>query len=1337
MKCKKQLKIKILIFILLFFTISICINKVNATKELPDNGARISSAQVIQTKTGTGPWDDNDEPGNDSSEDNNIVRSFDQVTWTIENTMVLNDNSSNSYTGGRIYFEATLPDVFTSKTIEWDLDSMGWIENVKVSENGLTISGYYQMSNIGITVPGKQSLIFIAELYGAANGIEFQPTIKTWLMGNNEDNYVVTIPEKTIVSAAPRYNVVLKRNTYLANKLTVDYGEGNTSGRMYGYGIGLQLYNTNVSKGLKGIEYPQGDITFDIDLKLERSTFSGSSTLEDITDECTPILWNYKINQNSTYGNIIDRNMTWENSIYNHCRTIPYGIKTVLRTDSVYNSGSIKMIQNGSKISVTISDYGFDGEFPIYQYDYNGAPHTSIQYTSNIGYFNTSYFQIFVPDKEATIMEDRNYYLTVSDSNFSATSNSDVTTNSQMIISDDSNKIQHVLYKTGSYSHVMYLNDINGKNIATRGEAGDGYAYLGQKILINTRFVISVANDYDVYTAEKFVKFDGDAIEPILFNDGSKYKGSYKGGMRFNLYYATKQDGTNWSSQQEMNNADIEDMIVYENMEDIPKGHICIGVFYESIDGYLAVATGDTTTVWFQAKIKESATIGQTYGLTQSTKMWIDAIDRSIYNIKNKSIEYPKETWKAEHQNYIKTEYDENGDMLSGTHNGGYIYGQSILVVGANQGITLETIDNNGANKVNYDLGKNENTVTYKITPSLTNPDVTKVPNISGVTVTITDTLPNRLTYVPGSSNYGDPEITENDNGTTTLVWKIYNCTVGEKIEPITFDANIYAETSNGIQYENIAVISADNDLIGNTIITKRTATNTIQITNLSSHRLYKTMNTPVIEKNGEIHFTLSYKNNTDETIPDFQLLDILPYNGDTRGTNYTGTYTLDRIMVIQEDGNGNKLANNNLQILYTNDEESRNVTSKDENLGLGWNTVISENIKQNATAIAVKGEVGAQGKVTIDVYLKTENNKGLDKYVNSATAQVYKATEEITTSNVVSQVVERKIEGIAWEDVNANGVKDDGEEVLKNIELSLTDSLGNQVTDVNGNKVSSVRTDEKGYYKFENLPKGKYYIQVVVFDSSYGITEKEIGTNSKINSKFNIEARETDEITKLDSIDLPEITVSNVNVGFVKKVTSIIVKHQTEEGVDLVEPEILNGRIDDEYETDKKEFEEYEIKVVPENAKGTMQEEQIEVVYVYSLVKGKITITKVDKKDNTKYLSGATFKIEKLTEDDTIDENFTVIEKTTEGKGIAEFTELLVGKYRITETKAPEGYELSKNAIEVEITKDLKEQNIIATDRLKLKLPVTGGMGKVIFTIIGISLIIIARFIIKNKVNN
>src|SRR5690625_5184792 len=131
-------KTKYFLFIIIVFAFFITFNKVNAVEELPDNGAKISSSQIIQTKTGTGPFDENDEPGNDSSEDNNIVRSFDQVTWTIENTMVLNNGDSAGYTGGKIYFEAILPDVFNSETAKWDLESMAWIENSNLSDDGLT-----------------------------------------------------------------------------------------------------------------------------------------------------------------------------------------------------------------------------------------------------------------------------------------------------------------------------------------------------------------------------------------------------------------------------------------------------------------------------------------------------------------------------------------------------------------------------------------------------------------------------------------------------------------------------------------------------------------------------------------------------------------------------------------------------------------------------------------------------------------------------------------------------------------------------------------------------------------------------------------------------------------------------------------------------------------------------------------------------------------------------------------------------------------------------------------------------------------------------------------------
>ena len=304
----KKIKISLVIIIMFLFVINI--NKINAVEELPDDGGKISSSQVIQTKTGTGPFDENDEPGNDSSEDNNVVRSFDQVTWTVENTMVLNGNEADSYSGGRIYFEAVLPDVFTSETAKWDVDSMGWVQDAQVSSDGLTLTGYYQMSSDNITVPGKQTLIFIAKIEGAANGIEFQPTIKTWLNGNSESEYRTVIPEKTIVSSAPKYNIQLVKNTYWDQRVTVDFGNGDETGRMYSYGFAIQLRNESASKGLKGIEFPKGDITFVIKLKMEKSGL-GSTEVLDITNESDIRLWNYNVNIQGTTGKIPGRTMVF------------------------------------------------------------------------------------------------------------------------------------------------------------------------------------------------------------------------------------------------------------------------------------------------------------------------------------------------------------------------------------------------------------------------------------------------------------------------------------------------------------------------------------------------------------------------------------------------------------------------------------------------------------------------------------------------------------------------------------------------------------------------------------------------------------------------------------------------------------------------------------------------------------------------------------------------------------------------------------------------------------------------------------------------------------------
>ena len=146
---------------------------------------------------------------------------------------------------------------------------------------------------------------------------------------------------------------------------------------------------------------------------------------------------------------------------------------------------------------------------------------------------------------------------------------------------------------------------------------------------------------------------------------------------------------------------------------------MCVGLYFENISGYLA--SGNNNELGFNLKIKDTAEIGKTYGITQRTWYWEEELDRSIYTIENTNLEYlkdwPETEWDSDNLQYIKTEYDENGEMVAGTHSGGSTYGNTVLIVGANLYGNIKAVNDVGAEKTNYDLGKNENTVTYSVEP--------------------------------------------------------------------------------------------------------------------------------------------------------------------------------------------------------------------------------------------------------------------------------------------------------------------------------------------------------------------------------------------------------------------------------------------------------------------------------------------------------------------------------------------------------------------------------------------------------------------------------------------
>ena len=1048
--------------------------------------------------------------------------------------------AESNLTGGIIKVEATIPQN-CANVVSWDLDSMGWLEGSgKVSSDGLVLTGQYVMSTTDNTIPGKQTLVLVLKVEGAQNQTKIKPEFKFWLEGNeDEEKYTINDVQDVTVSAAPKYNVELKRNDSLAKEITLNENGESQNGRLYGYSLTYQLYNEGgVAKGLKGIEYPEGEINLDLNLKLEKVSTSNTNNIQDITETSTPILYNYKMNKyDNSSGFIPNRNMAVTYHAAHEWRA-PAAFGGGDR--QCYDSGTISMNQNKNTINTSLTDYKFNGEFPV---RFVGADpgSTAINYADNIGCFSVVYFQVFVPFTEETSEGGYNYYLTVTDTNMKAYSSSGTKLSKQTIATDDSNRLQHVILNSGGYSTYHWLSSNFGNYSGSTGlyshySQGDAKAEIGQKFIYRFDITCGANNDSkdDIYDVNALMKFDGQVLKPTQIDGmtnrttGKSTNSFFTSNMKFKMLYAAKKDGSNWESDSEMKSTIEDDLLFFKSEDDLKKqlgeNAKCIGVLFESISGTATASSGFTLEVALE--VTQQAQIGNVYQFVTSSKLYKKdkKLDRTTQTKENPTAQFPSPDVSINY-NYIKTSYDKNGNIMSGTHNGGYTYGQSLLIVGGKLSVihSVEDKTTAGSDKVNYDIGRNENTVTFGLKPQLQTSVTTGTP-MSNITVTLEETLPVGLEYIPGSSSYNEPTIENLSNGGQKLTWIIYGCTVGQDIEKITYQAKIDEESANGTQYT--ASVLATADKIGTSLPSTRTDSNTIQITNLASHRLYKEVENTIIEKNGKIKYTVVYENKTEDPVPEFQLLDVLPYNGDNRETDFNGTYTLENIN-IQQKVNGAVQSTNNLKLYTTNSTTVRNMTAKDDGIGTDniWaEKTIGSSLNESVTGIAVKGQIAGKTRLEIEITLQTQNNEAKDIYANTAMAQVYADSEQMQTGKVETKVVYREITGKVWDDSNRNGVIDSSEKYLEGRVVKLLNST-------NSTEVTRTTTNAQGEYEFTDLAKGTYKVEVEV-DDLHELTDKEVGSNREINSKFNQASKQTDEITKLNTISSPEIIEDNVNAG-------------------------------------------------------------------------------------------------------------------------------------------------------------------------------------------------------------
>ena len=374
-----------------------------------------------------------------------------------------------------------------------------------------------------------------------------------------------------------------------------------------------------------------------------------------------------------------------------------------------------------------------------------------------------------------------------------------------------------------------------------------------------------------------------------------------------------------------------------------------------------------------------------------------------------------------------------------------------------------------------------------------------------------------------------------------------------------------------------------------------------------------------------------------------------------------------------------------------------------------------------------------------------TVNAKLIEGYVNTSTPDNETITMGRTNIEITygykkstSGVDIRYIDQVTGDDISAPEHKDGVEGTAYTSNAIIIDGYELVVIPNNANGEMTVETITVTY-EYRKLSK-------IIVKHIDGNTKEVIETEEKILKEGEEYTSSVKSINGYKNTTLPEtetIIVGNSDIEIIyeyKKVSGGVdikyINKDTKE--ELVESDYIEGLEGDEYKTVPKEIPGYDLAVTPDNSQGNMTVDKITVTYEYSIVQGTIVVTKVDKKDNTILLADATMILEKLDSQGKVDETFTAIEKTTDKLGKIEFTGIEIGKYQITETIAPQGYQLATKPVIVEITEENRVIDIIQENSQKVELPMTGAINYTIsISVLGFVIMMVSRFIKGRKLFN
>lgn len=301
------------------------------------------------------------------------------------------------------------------------------------------------------------------------------------------------------------------------------------------------------------------------------------------------------------------------------------------------------------------------------------------------------------------------------------------------------------------------------------------------------------------------------------------------------------------------------------------------------------------------------------------------------------------------------------------------------------------------------------------------------------------------------------------DSGTQTVIH--YSTTIGDASDP---DHDV----RNNDSFTNHATIQSKRNMAPPLAPKAQIADMTVRVSRTRATALATRADPLLNDINRPLGFRNMLGNFSKDEKTDPYAVDVMPYKG-LNQSNYHGDYVMAGLTV--KAGAGASM--NGVTVYFTTDQKWRNVdatkitreqvtqwTEATVNATTGKVTIPDGYSKPVAWAFT-SPSLPANARYDFSLSIKPTGNKAADSYVN-------RWADGDNKVDAVTQVVERKVNGVAWFDTNHDGIRQDSDRLLADVTVTLVDGNGRTVTSVSG-KPCTATTDRNGHYEIGSIPAG------------------------------------------------------------------------------------------------------------------------------------------------------------------------------------------------------------------------------------------------------------------------